>query len=392
MPWKIFDVEEQRWRFLQQARQAAPRGFAALCRRCGVSRKCGYKWMQRVAKLGRLGLSDLCRRPRQKGRAFPEQWHREVLRLHAVHYAVGARKVHALLRAAHPKKRLPAERTIHRWMRAAGVVRPAARVPGPICRAATTLSGRWPNDVWTIDFKGWFRTGDGHRVQLLTVRDLASSYLLAARHLAQPDERNVARCLRSLFRRHGLPKAIRMDRGAPFCGDGPRHWSRLSVGWINLGIAVQITRRARPQDNAAHEQMHRVLKADTASPPARTLAQQQRRVDRWRHWYNEQRPHERLRQRPPSTVYHPSARRWPVPLRVVIYPPHWPALLVDLRGHVFWRGKRWQIGRAFHGQRVGLRLRRAHHEVYFGSDLLGVLVPHDHLIRPVRLSSRRQFR
>lgn len=391
MPWKTIGVEEQRWRFLQEVLQQRAMGFAALCGKYGISRKTGYKWRKRLMKLGRQGLVDGSCRPRRMGAAFAVRWHGEVVELHVKNYAVGARKVRALLRRNYPGVHLPSDRTIHRWLRAAGRVH-APRRPGPQRRAASTLRGRRPNDVWTVDFKGWFYTGDGKRVQLLTVRDLASAYLLAARHLARPDERSVARCLRGLFRRHGLPKAIRVDRGAPFSGDGPRHWSRLSVGWTALGITVQVTRRARPQDNGAHEQMHRVLKADTASPPAGNLPAQQRRLDRWRHWYTHQRPHQKLHQRSPAELYRPSDRRWPVTPCVPTYPSTWPVFTVDRPGYIFWQGRRWQIGRAFHGQRVGLRRRRACFEVYFGKDLLGVLTPNDHLIHPVRLSSPRRLR
>jgi putative transposase len=261
--------------------------------------------------------------------------------------------------------------------------------PRPVRSPLAFLRGRYCNDVWTIDFKGWFFTGDGRRVQLLTVRDLASRYLLAAQHLQRVDERSVSRCLRRLFGQYGQPKAIRVDRGAPFCGDGPRHWSRLSIEWICLGIAVQITRRARPQDNGAHEQMHRVLKADTAKPPAASLRVQQRRTDRWRRWYNDVRPHEALQQQPPAQLYRPTPRSAKPP--AWMYPSDWPTLLVDRRGHICWRGKRRQIGRAFFAQRIALRPRKYGWDVYFGTYLLGTLHADEHLIRPVRLSGQRRF-
>jgi transposase InsO family protein len=315
------------------------------------------------------------------------------LELHAAHRQVGARKLRALLRRAHSGVRLPAERTIHRWLQAAGRVRPAPPPAGPVRAAPRTRVGRRPNDVWTVDFKGWFRTGDGTRVQLLTVRDLASRYVLGASHVARPDEASVARCLRRLFRRHGRPQAIRVDRGAPFCGTGPRGWTRLAVGWILHGIAVQFTRRARPQDNGAHEQMHRVLKADTANPPARTLAAQLRRVERWRRWYNEERPHAALGQQPPATRYRPGGRRpWGLPALPLVYPAGWPTLRVDRRGYVCWGGRRRQIGRAFFGLHVGLCVRSTGLAVYFGPHLLGTLQADDHLLRPVRLAARRKSR
>jgi putative transposase len=382
---------EQRWRFLQEALQGQRVGFAALCRRFGVSRNCGYKWLRRVRQLGRVGLGDLSRRPHRRPGAFAAQWPERVLRVHRLHYGVGARKVRALLRRAHPGVHLPAERTIHRWLRRAGKVR--VRAPsGPVQVPRASRAAHRANDVWTIDFKGWFYTQDGRRVQLLTVRDLASRYVLAAVHVPHVDEPSVARALRRLFRRHGLPRSIRVDRGAPFCGDGPRRWSRLSVEWLRCGIAVQITRRARPQDNAAHEQMHRMLKANTATPPARTLRAQQQRVARWRHWYNEQRPHAALGERPPAECYRPSRRPWNGQLLVWHYPSRWPSRPVDRRGYIFWRGQRWQIGRAFYQQHIGLRLRARHCEVYLGPYLLGSLHRDEHLIRPVRLVTSRQGR
>ncbi len=391
MPWRISDLIEQRWRFLQEALRTPAGGFAGLCRRCGVSRDCGYKWLRRLRQLGRLGLGDLSRRPHRRPGAFAPAWQAAVLRVHRRHYGVGARKVRALLRRAHPGVHLPAERTIHRWLRRAGKVR--VRAPsGPVQAPRVSRAARRPNDVWTLDFKGWFHTQDGRRVQLLTVRDLASRYVLAAVHVPRVDEPSVARVLRRLFRRHGLPRAIRVDRGTPFSSDGPRHWSRLSVEWLRCGIAVQITRRARPQDNGAHEQMHRMLKADTATPPARTLRAQLHRVARWRRWYNEERPHAALGERPPAERYRPSPRPWHGQLLVWRYPARWPSLLVDPRGYVFWRGQRWQIGRAFHRQRIGLRLLAQHCEVYLGPHLLGTLHRDEHLIRPVRLSAPRRFR
>ena len=388
MPWKSSHAEEQRWQFLQQALQVPWLGFAALCREFGISRKCGYKWRKRALQLGQAGLSDGNRRPRRSGRAFGTEWRKEAVALHARHYRVGARKVRALLRADYPGARLPSERTIHRWMLAAGLVRPRPAIARPVQCPPRFLVGYRCNDVWTLDFKGWFYTGDGRRVQLLTVRDKASHYLLAAQHVHRVDERSVARCLRRLFRLYGQPKAIRVDRGAPFCGDGPRHWSRLSVEWISRGIAVQISRRASPQDNAAHEQMHGVLKHNIARPPAATLAAQQRRTERWRHWYNQVRPHQALRWRPPAQMYRPKPHVVRPPSW--LYPANWVALVVNRRGYIYWQGRRLQIGRAFYARRIALRPCHGYWEAYFGPHLLGTLHHGEHLIRPVDLSGKRR--
>ena len=364
-------------------------GFAALFRKFGISRRCGYKWRKRALELGQIGLRDRSRRPRQNRRAYMEGWREAALALHVRHYRVGARKVRALLRADYPGTKLPSERTIHRWMLAAELVCARPVIARPVQCPPRFLVGYRCNDVWTLDFKGWFYTGDRQRVQLLTVRDKASHYLLAAQHVRRVDEQSVARCLRRLFRLYGQPKAIRVDRGAPFCSVGPRHWSRLSVEWVSRGIVVQISRRASPQDNAAHEQMHGVLKNNITKPPAATLAAQQRRTERWRRWYNEVRPHQALRSRPPAQVYRPKPHAVRPPSW--LYLPNWVPLVVNRSGYIHWQGRCLQIGRAFHARRIALRPGQGFCEVYFGPHLLGTLHDGELLIRPVDLSGKRRF-
>ena len=144
---------------------------------------------------------------------------------------------------------------------------------------------RRSNDVWTIDFKGWFRTADGARIDPLTVRDLHSRYLLLIAAVPAQSDRAVRGLLTGLFRRRGLPRAIRVDNGVPFGGGGVLGLSTLSVWWLRLGIQVEFGRPAQPQDNGAHEQMHRILKAETAAPPSLNAGAQHRRFQRWRHAY-----------------------------------------------------------------------------------------------------------
>jgi hypothetical protein len=158
-----------------------------------------------------------------------------------------------------------------------------------------------------------------------------------------------------VFRRYGLPKAIRVDNGAPFGGKGALRLSRLSVWWLRLGIAVDFVRPAHPQDNGAHEQMHRVLKAEVATPPAPTVRVQKRRISSWIGCYNQLRPHEALGQKVPADFYRPSARRLPRQLKVPCYPPEWKVRRVHNRGQIKWRGRQRFIGRAFVGELVGLK-------------------------------------
>jgi hypothetical protein len=245
-----------------------------------------------------------------------------------------------------------------------------------------------PNQVWTVDFKGWFRTRDGQRVDPLTVRDLFSRYLLGIRLLCHRQEA-VRKYFEHLFADFGQPEIIRVDHGPPFAGDGALDLSRLSAWWLRLGIRVEFTGRAQPQDNAAHEQMHRVYKAEVASPPAATPRGQQQRTTRFVDYYNHHRPHEALAQRVPAEFYRKSRRRYRGRLPELRYRSHWRTRRVTDSGYVRWQGRLRPIGRAFGGQRVGFKpVRQGVHEVYFERHLIGLLVDTDSGgLRPARRSS-----
>jgi hypothetical protein len=214
-------------------------------------------------------------------------------------------------------------------------------------------------------------------VDPLTVRDLYSRYLLGIR-LLKLRHAPVRRYFQRVFAAFGQPEIIRVDHGSPFAGDGALDLSRLSAWWLRLGIRVEFTGRARPQDNAAHEQMHRVYKAETASPPAATPQGQQQRTTRFVHDYNHQRPHESLGQRVPAAFYRKSRRPYRGRLPELRYRRTWPTRRVTARGYVCWRGRLRPMGRAFGGERVGFKpLRPGVHEVYFERHLIGLLVDTD---------------
>jgi hypothetical protein len=214
--------------------------------------------------------------------------------------------------------------------------------------------------------------------------------VLVVRAVRQPSERIVRRVLTGLFQRYGLPRTIRVDNGAPFGGCGALGLSRLSVWWLRLGLRVEFSRPACPQDNAAHEQMHRVLKAETARPPAANARAQQQRFVRWYWTYDYHRPHASLDQRPPASRYRPSRRPWPGRLPAWCYPATWAVLCPGANGRAWWADRQRFIGRAFVGERLGLR-PRAHGvvQVYLGPHLIGTLHPGDLAgLRP----ARRQYR
>jgi len=264
---------------------------------------------------------------------------------------------------------------LERWLQQAALTqpRPARARRGPQLPRPPLTPALRPNDVWTVDFKGWFRTADGQRCEALTVRDLASRYVLRVRAVPQISDRCVRPLLRALFQRHGCPKVIRVDNGVPFAAQGPLNLTTLSVWWLRSGIRVEFTRPGKPQDNGAHEQMHRILKADTASPPAATRRAQQGRFERWQHEYNHLRPHAALGDHRPAEFYRPSRRRWQEP-GPCPYPATWLTRHVRNRGSIKIYGRRRFIGRAFIGQVIGLKRIDAEHDaIYLEKLLIGTL-------------------
>jgi len=293
----------------------------------------------------------------------------------------GAKKLRRLLKRAFPQaRRVPAVSTLARWLVELHLVKKRKRRArrGPVLPWRGVHAAKGCNQVWTIDFKGWFRTGDGRRCEPLTVRDLFSRYVLSVALLPNQSDTAVRRVLAQVFRRYGLPKVIRVDNGAPFGGKGARGLSRLSVWWLRLGIAVEFVRPAHPEDNGAHEQMHRVFRADIAAPPAPSVAAQKRRIRAWIGCYNHERPHEALGQRVPAQMYWPSTRPMPEQSPKVKYPCAWETRRVRNRGHIKWQGRERFVGRAFVGQLVGLnKVAKGIHEVYLDHHLIGLLYERD---------------
>ena len=395
MPWQEKQLLETRTRFVL-AVVAGHESFAGLCRQFGFSRKTGYKWWRRYQTGGLLRLTDQPRRPRRWPGAFATRWPERLRQLRQRHPHWGPKKLRARLRQTWPQsRRWPAVSTLARWLHRWRLTAPrlcrARR--GPRLPAQRLTVAHAPNEVWTVDFKGWFRTGDGTRVEPLAVRDLYSRRVLDIRLLPDQSDAQARRAMTRLFQRFGLPQVIRVDNGAPFGGSGPLGLTRLSVWWLRLGIQVEFTRRAHPEDNGGHEQMHRVFKQEATRPPAPTVRGQQHRSTRWVNYYNQRRPHEALGQRVPGSHYRPSARPYPRPLPSLTYPAGWAIRRVVAHGDIKWQGRFRLVGRAFVGQTVGLQPQRGGgQKVYLGSQLIGYLLPTDRAgMRPAfRPKSRPQ--
>lgn len=375
MPWQIVSLVWARHQ-LVEAGLAHRDSLHSLSRRFGVSRKTAYKWLQRFRCGGRADLKDRSRRPKHSPDQLSRFWTQRILQWRRRRAHWGAKKIHRRLRELFPRRRLPCVRSLHRCLQRHQQIRTRPRKArrGPALPAPGLTAARGPNHVWTVDFKGWFRTADGQRQEPLTVRDLFSRFGLCLRLLPSQDDPRVRRVFQGLFRRRGLPQIIRVDNGSPFAGKGALGLSRLSVWWLRLGIRVEFTRRARPGDNAGHEQFHGCYQREVVAAGAGARRQAQRHSDRWVARYNTERPHEALRQRPPAAVYRASRRIYAPELTLLHYPHRWDVRRVRNRGHLKWQGRLRFVGRAFVGQIVGLKpASQSHWEVYLGKQLIGHL-------------------
>ncbi|HEV2729974.1 MAG TPA: integrase core domain-containing protein [Terriglobales bacterium] len=298
-----------------------------------MSRETGYVWLRRYRDSGVEGLRDLGRAPVRHPNQTAEAVEQVVVALRRAHMRWGPRK---------RRRRVPPYNE-------------------PFAAADA------PNRVWCADFKGWFRTGDGTRIDPLTISDAHSRYLLRCQGVEKTDGQRVQAIFEAAFREYGMPEAIRSDNGAPFASRALCGMSRLSIWWRKLGIVAERIEAGHPEQNGRHERMHRTLKQETAQPPARDRRGQQRAFERFRREYNEQRPHEALAMQTPASLYTRAVREFPARVPEVEYPAEMQVRKVQQRGDIAWRGHdHIFLSEVLKGERVGLRqLDDRYWQVYF---------------------------
>ena len=366
MPWREVCPMDEKVKFVASV-LADEYSMTELCESFGVSRKTGYKWLLRYRAHGLAGLQEASRAPHRVPWAIAEREAAAIVALRRAHPSWGPKKLRVRLQHHAPAQEWPAPSTIGELLRRQGLTqRPRRRRyavpnPGPLTPASSA------NEVWCIDFKGWFRTGDSARCDPLTVSDAFSRYLLCAQVLARPDYVHCRAQLERVFREYGLPRVMRSDNGPPFASTGAGGLTRLGVWWVKLGITPERIEPGKPAQNGRHERMHKTLKAETASPPAATLARQQRCFDHFRTEFNHQRPHEALGQTTPGQHYSCSPRVYPARLEDPAYPADYALRRVRSNGEIKWEGEQIFLSMPLIGEVVGLKLLASGDtEVFFG--------------------------
>lgn len=345
--------------------------MAELCRRFGISRQTGYAWKSRFEAEGVAGLADRPPIPHSHPHAVAEHLADRMVAIRKAHPTWGPKKIRAILEKQSPEEIWPAASTVGAVLHRRGLVaarKPRLRVPpSPTERAQATVS----NVVWTIDHKGSFDLVKG-RCYPLTLCDLASHFLLKCEALPSTSEAEAKPHIEMAFREFGLPERIRSDNGTPFAtSQAPGGLTQLSIWWIKLGILLERIDPGHPEQNGAHERMHRTLE-EAIRPGQRDMVEQQRAFDVFRGIYNQERPHEALGQRPPAEVYRSSWRPYPAEIPEMTYPDTMLHRQAADTGWIHFQGERVHISRAFSSETIGLQEHGSDQwDVYFGPVHLG---------------------
>ncbi|MEO0558934.1 MAG: IS481 family transposase [Bacteroidota bacterium] len=353
MPWTVTDPMLERARLVALHAEGAY-SVTELAARAGVSRKTAYKWIARYREGGAEALADRSHARHDQAHRTPPEVEVLIVEARHKHPTWGPRKLLPYLARRHPEiAQWPAASTAGAILQRHGLTRKRRprRIPKHPGTAPLTTSA--PNEVWTADFKGQFKTRDGEYCYPLTVCDAHSRFVLACDGLPSVEQYGTHRQFERLFRTYGLPTAIRTDNGVPFATQAICGLSRLSVWWLKLGISHDRIAPGQPQQNGAHERMHKTLKAETARPPERDMPRQQARFDDWRAEFNTERPHEALSFATPASVYTPSERVMPEALPEPEYPGHFETRWVSRCGTYKWRGRQLFLSQALGHEWIG---------------------------------------
>lgn len=353
MPWKETTPMRERAVFVR-ACETGIYTMKELCEHFGVSRKTGYKWVNRYRDGDLESLVDRSRAPHTCPHRTPAEVEAEIIRMKRKHRRWGPKKIIDELQKTQPRKDWPAASTAGGILDRAGLVKKRKRRRRWKHPRYRVLKADRPNELMTVDFKGEFRLGDKSLCYPLTIQDRFSRYVLVCHGLPAPRLEDVRIAMERLFREVGLPERIRTDNGEPFASHGVSGLTRLNVWWMRLGIRHERIDKGRPYQNGAHERMHQDLKAETTRPPARDLIGQQILFDGFVKEYNTVRPHEGIAQRRPSNLWVPSHRPYPESLNDPEYPGYFEVRRVRHNGDIKFKGQRCFVSTALAGQLIGL--------------------------------------
>jgi len=381
MPWLETAPMDERLRFVQQWK-GEEYEKSELCERYGVSRKTGYKWVARFEEEGKRGLVDRSRAPHHCPHKIDADVAALLCAARRAHPTWGARKLIGWLEPRHPAIDWPAPSTVCDLLHREGLVKKRRRRRPHVHPGVVAPVTHAPNDLWTADFKGQFRTRDGIYCYPLTIADQHSRYLLTCKGLLSTKGDGVRPAFARAFHEFGLPRAMRTDNGVPFATTGIHGLSQLNVWWMRLGIQHQRIRPASPQENGVHERMHRTMKQVACRPARAHCAAQQRSFNAFRTEFNDERPHEALGNATPSSRYRESPRVYTGVLPPQEYPGHFLVKKITTGGTFRFKHRLLFIANALTDHHIGLEeCNTGIWNIFFSNVLLAKLDERDFIIR-----------
>lgn len=382
MPWKVrTHVEVRKALVVRYLRGEWT--MTALCQEYGVSRKTGDKWLKRFTRHGEEGLAHRSRRPKKVPHQTADAVLAAVIAKKRQYPKWGPKKLRRLL-CTEGVRAVPSESTIGRLLQRYGLVHPQRRRKKSPRHPTPLTTPLYPNHVWAVDFKGWFRTRDGKRCEPLTISDAYSRYVLACAGLTRITTKDVHAVFEQVFRRYGQPLIIRSDNGAPFASRAVVGLSSLSVWWLQLGIEPELIAPGHPEQNGGHERMHKTLKVELLDTVGRNGQDQQQRFDAWRRTFNTIRPHEAIGMHCPAEWYTPSPRRYRKRLTPYTYPARYKIRRIKRNGEMRWQGRKVYVSETLGKQQVGLKpVTPTAYELYFRTKKLGMITTDDTKVLPV---------
>jgi putative transposase len=372
MAWGEIKVEEKRLLFVEDCQKNAF-SMAELCRKYEISRKNGYKWLNRYINEGEDGLKNRSKAPFKQARATDPGVVRAILELKFKWPKWGPKKIRATLARNDPSILWPSNTTIGNLFSRHGLTvsrklrRRLAIRTNPLVHCAQA------NDVWCMDYKGWWTTKDGQKCEPFTLIDACTRYLIRCNKLLANDTENTWAILQAAFHEYGLPVYLRSDNGPPFATTGAGRLSPLSVRIIKAGVIPEWIEPANPQQNGRLERMHLTLKQDSARPEELELIEQMAKLCEFQEYYNNIRPHEGIGQQRPCDIYQPSGRLYTGHLKSPEYSSDHKVGRVKSCGKMSLRGREVYIGRTLSGEPIGLKESEKGLEAYFGPIFLGLI-------------------
>jgi transposase InsO family protein len=355
MPWYRKDVKSEKNDFIDDWLKHEF-NHADLCKRYDISRPTGYELISRFQEEGRLAVEERSHARHTTPNQTAPAIEAKLITLKHRYPTWGPATIKAYLEAEKIPGAWPAVSTIGEILKRHGLVKPRYKRKQAPAHSEPLRHCIESNGVWSADFKGHFRLSNGKYCYPLTITDNYSRYLFLCQGMDSPSCSKSMKFFEKIFRKYGLPEAIRTDNGQPFAGVGIGGLTRLSIWLLKLGIMPERIERGCPEQNGRHERMHRTLKAATIKPYAKNLIEQQTSFDKFIKEFNHKRPHQALGGKRPAEVYQKSLREMPRKLRAVEYPDSHEVRKVRSSGEIQFAGKKYYVSELLHKERVGLEM------------------------------------